>query len=508
MNKIYLGVDVGTQSVKALCFDAANSKTLAVTSAPLQLISKNDGTREQKACWWLDALKDCLSQVDPALLKAVVAIGVSGQQHGFVPLAADGKVLAPVKLWCDTTTAEECQQISDAFGGEARCIKEVGNAILPGYTAPKIRWLKNRHPELYQKLHTILLPHDYINYYLTGERVMEAGDASGTGLLDIRSRQWHAGMLAAIDAQRNLLDCLPKLVAPGGPIGQLQTGVARELGLPAGIPVSAGGGDNMMAAIGTGNVAPGRMTVSLGTSGTLFAYSDTPVIDQSGSLAAFCSSTGGWLPLLCTMNCTVSTELVRDLFQLPVEELDHRVAQVPAGSRGVMTLPFFNGERSPNLPGGKGCILGLDSDNFHPDNLLRSAMESAIYGLRSGLEAFRRQGCDVTAIRLTGGGARNASWCQMVSDIFNLPVTVQKVDEGAALGAALQACWMHQRQQAQPTSLVTLVDQHLVLDRERSFEPQRYNADRYTHLFQQYLRHVEAITPLYSAEPPEEAQHD
>ena len=215
-----------------------------------------------------------------------------------MPLAADARVLAPVKLWCDTATSTECDEIAARFGGQQRCIEKVGNAILPGYTASKIAWLKNHHPELYADLATILLPHDYLNHYLTGELVMERGDASGTGLLDIRARDWHAGMLAAVDPDRELSECLPPLIGAADTVGTLRRPLAEQLGLPAGTPVACGGGDNMMAAIGTGNMTEGRLTMSLGTSGTLFAHADAPCIDPAGELAAFCSSTGGWLPLL------------------------------------------------------------------------------------------------------------------------------------------------------------------------------------------------------------------
>jgi len=493
VNSTYLGIDVGTQSVRVLCYDPDRRAVAALASAPLDLQTGSDGTREQQAGWWLAALCNCLAQIAPDIRRTVSAIGVSGQQHGFVALAETGEVLVPVKLWCDTSTTRECAEITAAFGGAQRCIADVGNAILPGYTAPKILWLKKYRPELYRRLDTILLPHDYINFHLTGVRAMEYGDASGTGLLDIRRRCWHRGMLRAVDPERDLADCLPPLLEPDRAVGILRDEVAAELGLPAGIPVSAGGGDNMMGAIGTGNVAAGRLTVSLGTSGTLFAYSDWPVIDEEGTLAAFCASTGGWLPLLCTMNCTVSTELTRDLFHLAVDELDRRISVVPAGSKGVMTLPFFNGERSPNLPNGKGCILGLDNDNYRPDNLMRSAMESAVYGLRAGLDAFRQQGLAIDIIRLTGGGSRSEIWCQMVADVFDLPVSVQEIDEGAALGAAMQACWMHRG-----GSLAELVDEQLEIDSTRVFEPVPETASEYSHHYQQFLRHVEAVTPLYA----------
>jgi xylulokinase len=457
------------------------------------LISDAAGTREQFANWWLKGLEDCLAGFDTVALAAVRAVAVSGQQHGFVPLAADGEVLAPVKLWCDTATQAECDEIASAFGGQQRCLEEAGNAILPGYTAPKIRWLRNNRPDAYARLATVLLPHDYINYVLTGECVMEYGDASGTGLLDIRQRRWHEGLLQALDAERDLAPTLPPLVGPGQAIGQVTAPAAQRFKLPAGIPVATGGGDNMMAAIGTGNVSSGRVTVSLGTSGTLFASSATPVTDPSGEVAAFCSSTGGWLPLLCTMNCTVSTELTRDLFNMPVDDLSDVVSAVPRGSNGVVTVPFFNGERSPNLPRAKGCLFGLDEGNYSRENLLRSAMESAVYGLRAGLDRFCEQGCEVASVRLTGGGARSAAWRQMVADIFALPVSVQQVDEGAALGAALQALDLETGGQLQ-----VLVDEHLELDEARGCEPDGAAVEQYAELYADYRRHVAAVSELYS----------
>ena len=494
---VFLGIDVGTQSVRTLCFDVESRSVVAQASSTLEMISRDDGTREQQAQWWISGLRSCMKSIDKDVRQSIKAIGVSGQQHGFVPLAVDGKVLAPVKLWCDTATSGQCDQITQSFGGLEKCIAETGNAVLPGYTSPKILWLKQNHPELYQKLDTVLLPHDYVNFYLTGERVMECGDASGTGLLDVRNRNWHSAMLAAVDSDRDLSKCLPQLVSPESFIGSVSDKTASELGIPAATPVSCGGGDNMMSAIGTGNIIPGRLTVSLGTSGTMFAYSDHPVIDQEGSLAAFCDSTGGWLPLLCTMNCTVTTELTRKVLGVSLSELDERINRVPPGSEGVVTMPFFQGERTPNLPKGQGCIFGLNQTNYTADNLLRSAMESAIFGLRSGLDAFRAQGCDITSARLTGGGANSAAWRQIVADIFDVPVSVQKNDEGAALGAALQTAWVYEQGPVNKASLQSLVDQVLEPDASRSCAPNPKHVPIYAECYERYQAHLGPVMALY-----------
>ena len=237
---------------------------------------------------------------------------------------------------------------------------------------------------------------------------MEAGDASGTGFLDIRTRRWSEKMLAAIDPGRDLAECLPDVQVENKPIGVLLTSIAEELGLPPGIPVSIGGGDNMMSAVGTGNVKPGLVTISLGTSGTVYAYADQPVVDPKGNIAAFCSSTGGWLPLLCTMNCTVSTELMRNLFGADISEFDMQLESSGRGAEGVITVPYFNGERTPSLPEAKGCIVGLDTRNMRPENFLRSAVEGATFALRFGVDELSGLGVAADEIVLTGGGANSS----------------------------------------------------------------------------------------------------
>lgn len=490
---MYLGIDLGTQSVKALIYDAQTRSVVAQSSSELDIISAADGTSEQMAHWWVIALHHCLAHIDQKYKSAVKAIAVSGQQHGLVAMDDTGAVLAPVKLWCDTTTSQECDEITLRFGGVQQLREEVGNEMLTGYTAPKIRWLAKHRPQRYAQVKQFLLPHDYVNFYLTGESVMEYGDASGTGLLDIRKREWHSELLNAIDPDRDLAGTLPPLVDSNAQIGSLKKDVAELMGLPEGTPVAGGGGDNMLAAIGTGNVVPGRLTMSLGTSGTLFTYSDTPVIDPAGEVAAFCSSTGGWLPLLCTMNCTVATELTREQYGLSLQEAEHLIGKAPVGSQGVLTLPYFNGERTPNLPGGKAVIAGLDSLNYSQGNMLRSAMEGATFALRNGLEVFTRLGCELSEICVTGGGAGSAAWRQMVADVFDMPVKILATDEGAAMGAALQAMWMHQG-----GDIGAWAVDHLDYDSARSALPVGDHVAQYQEAFGQYQAHVRQISGLYS----------
>lgn len=493
---IALGIDLGTQGVKVVAYDIERRATVGQAAAPLALISRDDGSREQLASWWIEALRSCITSIDPSLRRQVVAMGVSGQQHGFVPLDGQGRVLSAVKLWCDTSTVAECEEITARAGGERRCIELAGNPILPGYTASKVRWLARSDPAAYARLATILLPHDYINFFLTGERFTECGDASGTGWFDVRARKWSAPMLAALDPERDLTACLPAILG-SGTVVQMAAHVADELGLPRTAVVSVGGGDNMMAAIGTRAIREGRLTVSLGTSGTLFAYSSRPIVDAQGRVAAFCSSTEGWLPLICTMNCTVATEQIRRLAGIAVADADRLLGDTAAGAGGIVTLPFYNGERTPNLPRAKAAMIGLDVHNATAANLLRSAMEGATFALRHGLDIFRELDLRFDAVCVTGGGAASGVWRQMIADVFAIPVVGLRDRESAALGAALQAANASRQARGGSGSLADLVDDHLVVDDELCCEPNAENVRRYEGFYGSYQDHLARLRPYY-----------
>ena len=488
-----LGIDNGTQSTKVLFYDPEKREIAAMASANHELISEDDGCREQRAEWWTDALKSCMDRVDPEIRSRVKAVGVSGQQHGFVPIDEQGNPLHRVKLWCDTSTAAECNELTAKFGGREKLLSEVGNLIAPGFTASKILWLKKRHPELFKQMRWVLLPHDYLNFWLTGEAAMEYGDASGTALLDIRGRVWHKELIRCIDEA--LPDKLPRLIPPDAVMGRISKQAAALTGLPEQTPVSSGGGDNMMGAIGTGAVRDGVITMSLGTSGTLYGCSDKPIVDEDGILAAFCSSSNSWLPLLCTMNCTVASELTRDFLKMSLEEINEAGSGAPIGAEGVCMLPFFNGERVPNLPYARGSIMGLNSLNFKRANIIRASMESAVFGLKTGLDRFRELGFNVTEIRLIGGGAKSKLWRQMAADVLDLPVLIPRQPESAAFGAALQALWMLHG--GGEKTLFSLTDEHVVLDDASACKPDAARSELYQGAYAHYKQWVDRLAPFY-----------
>jgi D-xylulose kinase len=412
----------------------------------------------------------------------VRAIGVSGQQHGFVPLDKAGEVIRPAKLWCDTSTIAECDEITGKLGGLKKTIKTIGNAVMPGFTASKILWLKKHEPENYERLVTVLLPHDYLNFWLTGERVMEYGDASGTALLDVRKRKWSADAVKAIDPE--LEGKLPPLISSDRPAGTLQPSTAKTLDLNPDVLVSAGGGDNMMGAIGTGNTRAGVITASFGTSGTIYACAEKPVVDPQGEIAAFCDSTNRWLPLLCTMNVTVATEMVRDDFGWSHEKFAAESARVPAGSNGLLLLPYFEGERTPNVPEGTGVWFGVNKRTFEAGHFARASMEGVTLGMNYGLLRLAELGVQPTQIRATGGGAKSKVWRQIMADILGTPVVTLKVTEGAAFGAALQALWCWRLQQGEKVAIEDITDQFVELNAGEVAEPDSNNHEIYKELQQ------------------------
>lgn len=480
---LFIGIDSGTQSVKAVVLDLDTRKVIAEARAPHTLIDGLPvGHMEQHPQEWVAALDAVILEVAGRIDRSRVrGIGVSGQQHGFVPLDAKGAVIRPAKLWCDTSTTAECAILTKKLGGPKAAIRQTGNLILPGFTAPKILWLKRHEPANFKRLRQVLLPHDYLNFHLTGNYFMEFGDASGTALMDVRKRTWSRPALAAID--RNLADWLPPLSESHAAAGTLRPEIAAKYGLSTEVVVSAGGGDNMMGAIGTGNVTPGVVSASFGTSGTIYAFANQPVVDPEGEIAAFCSSTGGWLPLLCTMNVTTVTEQVRALFGYDHPGLEAAVAGSPVGAQGLLLLPYLAGERTPNVPDGTGVLLGLNQKSFHRGPVARAAMEGVTLGMNYGLRRLHSLGVKAKEIRVTGGGSKSAVWRQIMADVFGVPVVGMVEDEGAALGGALQAAWCVTRREGKRSAKISDFTSAVVAVREETrCTPNPANVSRYREL--------------------------
>ncbi len=494
--QLFLGIDCGTQGTKAIILDAISGQVLGQGAAAHTMISGANGRREQDTQQWLEAFTLATRS---ALLaanvdgQAILGIGVSGQQHGLVLLDDQGEVLRPAKLWCDTETSAENDRLLTHLGGEKGSLERLGVVIAPGYTVSKLLWTKEQHPVVFSRIARILLPHDYLNFWLTGRACSEYGDASGTGYFNVRTRQWDLQLLRDIDASGRLQAALPELIDAHQAVGTLLPAIAEHLGINPNALVSSGGGDNMMGAIGTGNIQPGAITMSLGSSGTVYAYSEVPKVSPDASVATFCSSSGGWLPLICTMNLTNATGAIRELFNLDLEQFNHLVAQSPIGADGVSMLPFLNGERVPALPHATGSLHGLTLDNLTQANLCRAAVEGTTFGLRYGLDLLRHNGLQSRSICLIGGGSKSAVWRQIVADIMNTPVICTEQSEAAALGAAIQAAWCKSWSNGHENTLADLCQRCVKLDSSSETLPIAANVAAFQQAYERYQQHVATL---------------
>jgi xylulokinase len=492
---MFLGIDCGTQGTKALLIDELGTP-LGRGFAPHKLIEGHNGAREQQPQWWVDALKSSVKQALAQVASGEVkAIGVSGQQHGLVVLDDDFRVIRPAKLWNDTETATQNEELIAHFGGKQKFFERFGIVPLTGYTVSKLFWLRQVEPENFARIRRILLPHEYLNFWLTGKFCAEYGDASGTAFFDVRSRQWSREILDFIDGGTGrLFKSLPKLIKTEDLVGTLRPEVAEELGLPLNCVVAAGGGDNMMGAIGTGNVREGVVTLSLGTSATVYSFHKEPVLDPTGQVAPFCSSSGGWLPLVCTMNATNVVTQTLHMLAKTVDDIDSALASTPPGSGGLTFLPFINGERTPDLPNAHGTLTGISANNFQPEFLIRAAIEGVSFGILNGLDLMQ-QAHSAERILAIGGGARSAGWRQLLSDVTGVKVDVPIEEEAGCLGAAMQAIFSWSCNQGSPQSFQTIAELCVKIDESRATSPQKDLFDLYQQARQRFRN---KLTDMYA----------
>ncbi|RZU42913.1 xylulokinase [Edaphobacter modestus] len=490
---MYLGIDCGTQGTKALLLDE-NGRPLGRGYARHALIERENGAREQEPQWWVDALREAVRQ---ALAQApgakVVALGVSGQQHGLVVLDENRKVIRPAKLWNDTETAPQNETLVKALGGNQGCLEKIGIVPLTGYTASKLLWMQENEPENFNRIRHILLPHDYLNFWLTGKLAAEYGDASGTAFFDVRQRTWSKEVLAQIDGGTgHLIKALPELLSPEEIVGTLRPEVAAELGLSPDCVVSSGGGDNMMGAIGTGNVREGVVTLSLGTSSTVYSFRKESIADATGSVASFCSSSGGWLPLVCTMNATNIVTQTLTVVGKTVGDLDSVLAKTLPGADGMTFLPFLNGERTPDLPRARGSIVGLSSNNFTSENLVRAAIEGVTFGVLSGLDLILA-GKEPSVIFAIGGGARSKEWRQLLADATGATIQVPMEEEAGCLGAAMQAMYAFRCVTGAPMDLADIADRCVGISQEERQTPRPDLREPYRLAMETYRSELEEL---------------
>ncbi|MEZ6064327.1 MAG: xylulokinase [Planctomycetaceae bacterium] len=449
---IYLGIDIGTSGTKTLAMQE-DGRILAQATVTYPLYSPRPGWSEQvPEDWWqatIDSVKQVLKQ---GKLKGtdVKGIGLSGQMHGSVFLDQTGAVIRPALLWNDQRTAAECAEIESKAGGRKKLIQLVANPALTGFTAPKILWLRNHEPKNFEKCKQVLLPKDYIRYRLTGEFASsEVSDASGTLLLDVKKRNWSTKLLDLLGLDASLL---PKVYESVEVSGRLSETAAKLMGLPAGVAVVGGGGDQAASAIGNGIVKTGVISATMGTSGVVFAHSDDVQIDPEGRVHTFCHAVPGkWHVMGCVLSAGGSLQWYRNQLGQsevaaaakqkvdPYQLLTQQAAEAPCGSEGLYFLPYLTGERTPHAdPYARGAWIGLSLRHGKP-HMVRSVMEGATYAMRDCLEIIKGMDIPVKEIRLSGGGARSEFWRQLQADIYGQKVCTINAEEGPAYGVALLA---------------------------------------------------------------------
>lgn len=430
---VLVGLDVGTGGARAVAVDESGS-VVAEASSEYPLQSPRPGWTEQDPDDWWRGAREALGKV--AAEEEVAGIGLTGQMHGSVFLDSSDEVIRPALLWNDQRTFRQCDEITRIVG-EERLISIAGNPALTGFQAPKIVWLRDEEPANFGQVARVLLPKDYVRLQLTGEYATDASDAAGTLLLDVRARDWSREILDALEIPH---EWMPEVYEGPENTGTLREDVAEQLGLPAGIPVAAGGGDNAAAAVGTGIVGPGLVSSSVGTSGVLFAHASEFDPDPSGRLHAFCHAVPGAYHLMgVTLSAGGSLSWWRETLGGDYDELVEAASDVPPGAEGLLFLPYLSGERTPHLdPKARGAFFGLTS-RHGVAHMTRAVMEGVIFSLRDSLEIMRELEVPVEDVRATGGGARSSLWRRLQADIYGTPVRRTVADEGPAYGAALLA---------------------------------------------------------------------
>lgn len=433
---VQLGIDVGTTGVRCVAVDETG-RVVDEATEEYPLFSPRPGWSEQRPEDWWEGTRKAVAEVARAVGPQVTGIGLTGQMHGAVFLDADDQVIRPALLWNDQRTVAQSRTITQLMGAQ-RLADITGNPALTGFQAPKVLWLRDEEPRSYERLRRLLLPKDYIRLQLTGEAATDASDASGTLLLDLRTRNWSSEVLDALEIPA---EWLPAVFEGPEQTGGLRADVARELALPAGIPIAAGGGDNAAAAIGNGIIAEGLASCSIGTSGVVFSHSDELVRDASGRIHAFCHAVPARYHLMgVTLAAGGALRWWRDVVNAgDYEHLSQLAAGASPGSEGLLFLPYLSGERSPHLdPLARGAFIGLSS-RHGVAHLTRAVMEGVAFSLRDSLAIMGGLGVAVTEIRATGGGAKSALWRQLLADILGCRIVRTTADQGPAYGAALLA---------------------------------------------------------------------
>lgn len=445
-----IGIDVGTTGTKTILIDK-NGKQIASALEEYPLSTPKPKWAEQDPVdWWRATVKSISSVIAKSKVKSeeIKGVGLSGQMHGLVLIDKNHDILRPAILWCDVRTTEQCRYITETVGRDL-LVQSTCNPALEGFTAPKLIWVRDNEPQIYEKAYKMMLPKDYVRFRLTGEIASEVSDAAGTILFDVRNRKWSQEVLDKLGVS---MDIMPPCYESIDVCGKITPKVAEMTGLKVGTPVVGGGADNACTAVGNGIVVTGRTSASIGTSGTMLTPTDTPEVDPSLRAHTFCHCVPNkWYIMGVMLQAGGAFRWFRDTLAEkeveqakqdgvdPYEILTKEASQADAGCEGLVFLPYLIGERTPHGDANaKGVFFGLTL-RHKKEHLVRSVMEGVTYGMRDSLEIIKALGLNTGQIRATGGGARSAFWRQMQADIYKSEVVTINIAEGPAFGAAILA---------------------------------------------------------------------
>jgi xylulokinase len=438
---MFLGVDVGTGGTRAVLIDRTGKVIGSFASEHKAVRSEQIGWAEQDPEDWWRAAREAVTGALSASGRAgseIEAVGLTGQMHGCVMLDSDGAVLRPALIWCDQRTQPQCDWLTEKIGFE-RLIELTCNPALPNFTLTKLLWVREHQPEIFARIAHVLCPKDYVRYRLTGEFAIDMQEASGTLLLDVANRRWSTEVAEVAGIP---MEWLPRLFEGPEVCARISGAGSGATGLAAGTPVVAGAGDQGAGAVGMGILTPGSVSATIGTSGVVFAATDSPIKDRLGRLHTFChAAPGRWHVMGVTNGAGLSLRYFRDTFSpgSSYEELMAWAAEAPAGCEGLMWAPYLFGERTPHLDAeARAAFVGITASHTRA-HFVRAVLEGVAFSLRDTLTLFEELGIPVKSIRLGGGGARGSLWRQIQADVYGQPVELLEAEEGGAFGAALLA---------------------------------------------------------------------
>jgi len=436
-----IGIDVGTGGTRAVLVDKIGAVAASATCEHVPFASPQTGWAEQDPHDWWKAAGSAIKQVlASATSPNITCVGLAGQMHGAVLLGEDDEVLRPALIWCDQRTQPQCDWLNTKLG-EQKVIELTCNPALTNFTLTKLLWVRDNEPEIWQRFRRVLLPKDYVRFRLTGEHATDVADASGTLMLDVAHRRWSEEMMSAAELP---VSCLPRVFESPEVCARISEAGAAHSGLKPGTPVVAGAGDQAGGAVGMGIVRAGAVSATIGTSGVVFAATDTPAMDAKGRVHTFCHAVPGRLHVMgVTQAAGLSLRWIRDLLRnsgnLSYDDLTREAAEVPAGSDGVLWAPYLMGERTPHLdPNARGTLTGLAASHTRA-HVVRAVLEGVAFSLKDTFSLFAEMKVPVNQVRLGGGGARSNLWRQIQADVYEHEVEILTAEEGAAYGGALLA---------------------------------------------------------------------